>query len=312
MSLRIILVGEETAGIQTLKGLNRLDHHVVAVMASPSRVADGGATLWDVAGKMGYDVIPSARIKDPSFADHVLSERVDIILNVHSKFIMNPRVLAAPGIGSFNLHPGPLPRYAGLNPASWALYNGETTHAVTLHKMVPAIDAGPIVYQSTFEIKPNDSAILVLAKCAKLGEPLVMQLLKQAATNPDEIPLLAQDLDRREYFDRRAPDLTVRWDRPAREIVNLIRACDFSPFASPWGNPRTRLVDNEILILKAGLTGVRSSGALPGSVARPAATEIHVATGDEWIAVKKISVAGKTLAPIDVLSAGDRFEDAGD
>ena len=38
------------------------------------------------------------------------------------------------------------PEYAGLNAPSWAIYNGEPAHGVTLHWMEAAIDTGPIAW----------------------------------------------------------------------------------------------------------------------------------------------------------------------
>ena len=68
---------------------------------------------------------------------------VDLLLNVHSLYLIARRtVVAAPRIGSFNLHPGPLPEYAGLNTPSWAIYNGEREHGVTVHWMEPGVDTG--------------------------------------------------------------------------------------------------------------------------------------------------------------------------
>src|SRR5438876_2368799 len=176
--MNVLLVGEESAGIQTLKALARSDHRLVAVLASPAKSALGCATVRTVAEKLGYPTWPAKLVKNPSFANTVRSENVDIILNVHSLFIINDKVLDAPRIGSFNLHPGPLPRYAGLNAVSWALYRGERTHGVTLHKMVPEIDAGPIVFQEFFPIEENDTALSLSGKCVKAGMALVTRLLE--------------------------------------------------------------------------------------------------------------------------------------
>jgi len=68
---------------------------------------------------------------------------VDLLLNIHSLYVTAREILQTPKIGCFNLHPFPLLRYAGLNPVCWALYDGETTHGVTLHGMTAEIDAGP-------------------------------------------------------------------------------------------------------------------------------------------------------------------------
>jgi len=61
-------------------------------------------------------------------------------------------VLGVPARGAWNLHPGPLPRYAGLNAPSWAIYRGEQRHGVTVHRMDRGIDTGDIAYQETRKV----------------------------------------------------------------------------------------------------------------------------------------------------------------
>jgi methionyl-tRNA formyltransferase len=148
--VNILLVGEESAGIQTLKALTDSDHRIVAVMASQSKNNSVLANLWETSESLGYQTWPSILVKEPRFADEVRAAEVDVILNIHSLFIINKEVVKAPRIGCFNMHPGPLPRYAGLNAVSWAIYRGETSHGVTIHKMEPGIDTGPIVYQERY------------------------------------------------------------------------------------------------------------------------------------------------------------------
>ena len=108
--------------------------------------------------------------------------KVNVLLNIHSLFIIHPEVLEVPRIGSFNMHPAPLPRYAGVNAVSWAIYRGERTHGVTIHQMVPEIDAGPIVHQVFFDIE-MDTALSLTAKCTQAGVRLVQQLLETAAAD---------------------------------------------------------------------------------------------------------------------------------
>jgi methionyl-tRNA formyltransferase len=46
----------------------------------------------------------------------------------------------------FNIHFGPLPAYKGPNPVFWQLRNGSASVAVTIHRITPRFDAGPIVW----------------------------------------------------------------------------------------------------------------------------------------------------------------------
>ena len=309
--MNILLVGEESAGIQTLRALADSDHRIVAVMASPSNNNGGLANLWDTAEKLGYQTWMSKRVKDPSFADEVRAAEVDVILNIHSLFIINKEVVNAPRIGCFNMHPGPLPRYAGLNAVSWAIYRGETSHGVTIHKMEPGIDTGPIVYQDLFDIDDADTGLKLSAKCIRSGTALVLRLMETASADPAAIPLTPQNLTEREYFGREVPyEGRLFWSLPAREIVNFVRACDFFPFHSPWGHPQTILGTmpgaQEIGVVKACLTGERCDVS-PGTVGDVVRPGVKIACGDEWIIVNKLKVEGRYVNSADVLKQGSRL-----
>jgi len=288
--------------------LARSDHRIVAVMASPTKKSLSSSTLWRVAEQIGLPTWPASLVKDPAFAGRIRDAEVDIILNAHSLFVMHGEVVEAPRIGSFNLHPGPLPRYAGLNVVSWAIYRGEAIHGVTIHKMAVGIDTGPIVYQSLFDIGRTDTALTLYAKCTKEGVALLLWLLETASRDENVIPLLPQDLTERQYFGKEAPENgRVNWSRLAREIVNLARACDYYPFPSPWGSPRARLGEQEIGVIKARLTG-EPCNAAPGTVRRLAGPAVQVACADEWIWLDKALIEGKYLPAADILKSGARLD----
>ena len=52
--MNILLVGEESAGIQTLRALAGGDHRILAVMASQSKNNGALTNLWETAEKLGY------------------------------------------------------------------------------------------------------------------------------------------------------------------------------------------------------------------------------------------------------------------
>jgi methionyl-tRNA formyltransferase len=307
--VNVVLIGEEAAGMRTLQLLEQCDVRIVAVMASPRRQDGPGLSLWGLATKLGYTTWPAELVKDPKFAVQVRDAGVDVILNAHSLFLIRKEVLQAPRLGSFNLHPGPLPRYAGLNSVCWAIYRGEKEHGVTLHKLVPEIDAGPIVYQESVGIGSEETGLSLTLKCVNIGVPLILRLLEAAAQGPSNIPLIPQDLSKREYFGREVPENgNLSWNRPARRIVDFVRASNFFPFRSPWGVPRTRCGDSRLGIFKAQLTGTPVD-APPGTVGTARSGGIEVACADEWILVRQVFREGKCIPAREALKAGDRLAD---
>ena len=76
-------------------------------------------------------------------------------LSVHYQRIVPERLIDAYE-GLWNLHPGFLPSGRGFYPVFWALWEG-TPAGATLHELVPALDAGPIVAQIEVEVRAEDT-----------------------------------------------------------------------------------------------------------------------------------------------------------
>lgn len=56
--------------------------------------------------------------------------------------------------GILNIHPSLLPLYRGATPIESAILNGDTEFSVSVMKLVSAMDAGPIYYQTTLKGLP--------------------------------------------------------------------------------------------------------------------------------------------------------------
>jgi methionyl-tRNA formyltransferase len=307
--MNIVLAGEESAGLQTLRAVANGKHRLIAVLAAPPKPGAAGVSVWNVARDLGFETWPADLVEDAELGERLRCKRVDLLLNVHSRYIVNRQVLAAPVLGAYNLHPAALPRYAGLNAVSWAIFNGERTHGVTVHKMEPEIDTGPIAYQCTFPIEDEDTALSLSFKCIRHGVPLILHLLETAATDASKIPALPQDLSSREYFGAGRPEHgQISWSWLARKVINFVRACDYFPFSSPWGHPRTCLRGQEIAVIKARLTGVPCDVA-PGTVGTRTDAGIHIACGDQWILANKLKANGKSQGAAEILTSGDRLGD---
>jgi methionyl-tRNA formyltransferase len=301
-------VAEESAGIQVLRALAGSPHELVAVMTAPP-TRGGGASVGGVAEQLGATIEPSERVRDAATADWIREQEVDLLLNVHSLYLIAGEVVGAPRIGSFNLHPGPLPEYAGLNTPSWAIYNGEQQHGVTVHWMEPGVDTGDIAFESRFDLSESDTGLSVSARCVREGVPLIERLLETAAADPAAIPRLEQDLSRRRYYKRAdIPDEGwIRWERPAKRIVDFVRAADYFPFGSPWGTPKTTVRDDEeIGIAKASRTG-EAVAAEPGMVGGADEHGVLVAAADEWVRVERVLVGERPQPAGEVLRPGARL-----
>src|SRR5262245_31593611 len=85
--------------------------------------------------------------------------RADWLLNVNSTIKFSRAILNQFYRGALNLHPGPLPQYAGVHVEQWAIRNMESLFGATIHLMDEGIDTGPVVAQGRFNISENDTAL---------------------------------------------------------------------------------------------------------------------------------------------------------
>lgn len=307
--MNIVVAAEESAGVAAVRAVAASDHRLVAVLTGPP--APGamirGVDVALVAAGLGVPVLPGRSVRDPGLAGYLRERRVDVLLNVHSLHIVGPEVLAAPRVGSFNLHPGPLPEYAGLNVPCWAVYHRRERHGVTLHWMAAGVDTGAVAYRAEFSVGAADTGLSVFANCARHGAMLIANLLRDLSSGADTVPVVPQDPGRRRYFGREVPGAGwVRWDRPAAEVAAFVRACDFGPFPSPWGTPGA-VSDGMTLGVPRVIATGRSAGPDPGTVGPAEVDGVLVATADEWLRVPRVRVDGRSIAAAERLRAGDRL-----
>jgi methionyl-tRNA formyltransferase len=301
--LRVVVVAEESAGVHVLHSLRGLmtSPEIVTVLTTHASTRKRRPLVHEAARQLGLETQPAGLVRSPDLAERLRSLKIDLLLNVHSLFLVHPDVLAAPRIGSFNLHPGPLPEYAGLNVPSWAVYNGEDAHGVAVHWMDEGIDTGPVAWRHRFALEETDTGLSVSGKCIRHGVPLLMALI-DAAAGASVIPRLEQDRSRRRYFPAGPPaEGRLTWSAPAAAILRFVRACDYGPFTSPWGHPQAVIGGRRVGLVRATATGTPATEP-PGTLHAVTDSGVLVASGDELVAVQRISVDGRNLSATQFLA----------
>ena len=305
-SLRVALACQEAAGLQTLRRLVDRGHSVVAVFTDPAREASGAPGVAGAARELGLDVRDARLVRDPALAGRLRDERVEVLLNVHSLYLVAEAVVDAPSIGSFNLHPGPLPGFPGLNAPSWAIYEREARFGCTVHWMNAAIDAGRLAYEASFPVGERDTGLTLAARCGREGLALLDRLLDDLERDPSLVPRRAQAGRRVERGPGPPNGGRVDWGWPAETIEALVRACDYGPVRSPWGQARLVVGGTEVALLRAGTVDDASAGgAAPGTVLAVDGDELTVAAGNATVLrVARLERQGEPIAPASVATAG--------
>ncbi len=140
-----------------------------------------------------------------------------------------------------NVHPSLLPRWRGAAPVERAIMAGDRETGVTIIRLVPELDAGPVATQQRFPLERGDDAGAVFARAAEIGA----QLLDGVLEEPSFVPQAKEGVTYAEKIT--AADRELDWSRPGEEIVNRIRAL------SPHIGARTELEGRRVTLWRARL-----------------------------------------------------------
>jgi len=138
-----------------------------------------------------------------------------------------------------NVHPSLLPRWRGAAPIERALMAGDPETGVTIIRLVPELDAGPIAAQRVFPVSEEDDYGSVSARAAELGVELLDEVLPKPAFTP-------QPAEGVTYAEKIGPaDRVLDWSWPAGELLNRVRAL------SPHIGARAELHGRPVTIWRA-------------------------------------------------------------
>ncbi len=91
--------------------------------------------------------------------------------------ILPTELLKLPKYASLNIHHSLLPKYRGTSPAPYAILAGDKTTGVTVIAMNEKVDAGDILAQQKYEIKPHDTTESLLTELNKLGGEIIVPVI---------------------------------------------------------------------------------------------------------------------------------------
>jgi methionyl-tRNA formyltransferase len=191
--LRLVFMGSDAIALPALNwlaGEGRGVAEMVAVFTQPDRPAGRGQKivpneikLW--AQARGLPVLQPERIGAPE-CQLLAGFAPDLVLVMAYGHILKPDFIAAPRLGTLNLHTSVLPKYRGASPIQTAIAGGETATGVTLMRIVPELDAGPVADLEQVPIAPLDTATDVEARLAQACVSLLARALPRLAAGRQE------------------------------------------------------------------------------------------------------------------------------
>jgi methionyl-tRNA formyltransferase len=284
--------------IPTLDWLQNCEHELVRVISQPDRPAGRGQSLkssavsqWALAA--GVELVRPLAIED---LNRVISD-LDLLVTIGYGRILPEQSISLPTFGCINLHFSLLPQYRGAAPVQRALEAGEKQTGVTVFKLDPGMDTGPIYSSRVIDIDPCYRSSEVFTQLSLIGVDAVKEAIEliNAGSKPYEQTGKSSHAGKISKEEAK-----IDWKLPSSVTLNKIRG--FYPAPVAW----TIFRDQSLKISSAKIHS--QSSALELGEILLSNTIVLIGTKDGALEVDSVIPAGKKEMSGVEWARGARFE----
>ena len=283
--LRLIFMGTPEFAVPSLKALVESPHQVVAAYTRPPRKSGRGmkeskSPVHRFAEDHGIPVLTPENFKDKKDLETFKALGAEVAVVAAYGLILPEAILTAPSKGCLNIHASLLPKFRGAAPIQRAIEAGETVSGNTIMKIEKGLDAGAIIIQEQFTLKPDETAGSLHDRLSDQAAGMIVPALEGYVAG--KLVPKPQDETNTTYAPKvKKSESRINWNAPAIEVDRKVRA--FCPYPGAWFQHRGK----RIRILKGHV--VKASGA-PGEVLDKSLT---VACKTGAYRIERVQRAGK-------------------
>ena len=201
------------------------DHHQL-LLAGLSPVAAPGRRR--LARCLGRKTLVDALHESPEVVDGRVDELFsrqppDLLVCWFWTRLLPARWIAGPRLGAVGVHPSLLPRHRGPDPYFWTIDQGDREAGITVYRMTPVYDTGPILEQRSLPVG-TCTAFQLARKLDSPGLAALRGVVKQLAAGVT-LNGRPQDESQATWAPRpKESELRVDWAWDTSRVLRRIRA----------------------------------------------------------------------------------------
>lgn len=304
--MRIVFMGSAPFAVPSLEALLKAGHDVALVVTQCDKPAGRGlkvhaCAVAECAKKNSIPLFQPATLKEPETRSKIRSAGAELIVIVAYGKILPKEVLEMPKLGCVNVHASLLPKYRGAAPINWAIARGETKTGVTTMFINERMDAGDILLQKESAIGADECAPELYERLAKTGAELLIETI----TGIENKTVRPRPQDEREATYApiiKKEDGLIDWQRPAREIANLVRGMQ------PWPVAHTYIDGKMLKIFRAHSENPPDLPSSKAGTVVEAERNLAVATGDGTLYLTDVQLEGKKRMTAEAFLRGHKIK----
>ena len=261
MALNLIFMGTPDFAVPILQSIKFSEHKILCVYTQTPKKKNRGqkkglTPIHEFSNQNDLYVRHPEKIDTDEEIEFFKKEKPDVVVVVAYGKILPKRLLNIKNIQFINVHASLLPKWRGAAPIQRAIMNLDKETGISIMKIIPKLDAGPIMMKSKIKISENANYEIISKELSFLGAKMIKESLKLIEQNKTEF--IQQDEKLASYAEKIIKsEAEINWNDKAKKIVAKINALYPSP--GSWFKHN----GNRIKITKAQETNLKGK---PGEI----------------------------------------------
>ena len=278
--MRLAVAATPQVAIPTLEYLVESDHDLVRIFTTADKQVGRGRSLsatevaqW--AEEHGIECIKVERVSD--MALHL--EDLDCVVTIAFGILLPAELLKIPTHGFVNLHFSILPAWRGAAPVQRAIENGDDRLGISVFKLDPGMDTGPIYNLDSFPRDPDMRSKEALEFLAIEGVSLIAKTLEDISKSIEPVAQQTDGISLAKKLSK--AEALIDWNNADDVIHRKIAAFYPNPIAYTNFRGETLKITRSRISQNQSLNSVASAG--------------------EWIIEKDRVFIGTGQSPLEIL-----------
>ena len=299
MSFKILFMGTPEFSIPILKSIYETNNKILEVYTQPPKKKNRGqkiinSPIHEYSKKLGISIRNPSVFNDEEI-NHIAKLKPDLVIVVAYGKILPKKLLNLENILFVNVHASLLPKWRGAAPIQRAIMNMDPETGVSIMKIVPELDAGPVLIQSKIKITKETNHKELSEQMSELGAKLILdtfEIIKNKKVN-----FIEQNESEATYAKKiEKTETRFNWNDDADKVIAKINA--FCPNPGCW----FELNGIRIKIIKA--KQVISKGK-PGTILDD---KLTIACSKNAIQITELQKEGKQKITADEFLRGNKIK----
>ncbi len=296
--MKIIFMGTPKFAVPTLKSIYESGHKILEVYTQPATKSGRGqkinhSDIFKCAEQLNLKIRSPDTLDDKEI-NHIKKLKPDLVIVVAYGKMLPTKLLNVDKLTFINAHASLLPKWRGAAPIQRAIMNMDIETGVSIMKIIPKLDAGPIMLQGKIKILQEMSFENLSNKMSEMAANLILDAIKLIENN-NAIYTEQKDLEATYAKKIQKNESKINWNESAKKIIAKINA--FHPNPGCW----FELSETRIKIIKA--IEVEKSGKI-GTIID---NKMTIACSKNSVKILEIKKEGKKQMLVDDYLKGNKI-----